>query len=585
MRWPSSVFFVLALGAVSLLGCSENQEEASGLEWPPNATAYFDELGILSADCETDQDCAMVLGYYHAADRFVQMEFRRRLATGRLAEIFEKDFAQFLGLVDVSAEQRAVFSTRGGRPIEDPFLENSSEETLGMLQAYAAGVNQWIADVQSGSNGAVFPREFSSPPFAYSPEQIPAWTLEDSAVGVLLVIDSLTRQASFDVNAGIAREEIGDDDKFADIWSLRPQVESSILTPGWQPPAAVNSAAAALEESSSSRAPLESGPALRRLSARTARNQNLQSTLRGGETSPGTGSNSWVLGPSRTSGGNALLASDIHLGFSQPAIWYVAHLDATTNGSGDIHTAGVTIPGLPWVIAGQNEQLAWGPTNTFLDFTDWYVEELVTDTEGRATGVMFEGEPVPFTRVPFTASYSDGTEEDRELLFVPHHGPVREIDLVNNVAITLRWTLQDITTDANMFTPLAKAETVEQGRVANESATAWGSCYVMADTEGTIGYFPYNKPAKRHWATNLDGDAPPWVPLDGRCEAPERCYEWTESWSAAELPQVVDPPEGFIATANNDITGALFDGDPTNDGYPPLQTEPSPRFATHASPS
>ena len=579
MRYLFGIMCVCALGVVPFVGCTESKQAEPDPEWPPNATAYFDEYGILHADCAFDEDCAMVLGYYHAADRFVQMDFRRRFVTGRLSDVIDKGYGQLLGLADVSAETRAVFSTRDGAPIEEMLLEHSSDETRAMLEAYSAGVNQWIADVKDGSNGAVFPHEFGDWPFVYSPDEIPAWTPEDSAASVMLVIDSLTRQLSYDIKRGIAREEIGDDDKFMDIWSLQPQVESSILTPGWQPPAAAKTSIAVHEGSSTPGEELKSGPALRRLSARTSGNEAVQGTVLGGAATPsGTGSNSWVLGPSRTANGNALLASDIHLGMSQPAIWYVAHLDAKTNGSGTIHVAGVTIPGLPWVIAGQNERMAWGPTNTFLDYTDWYVEELVKDAEGRATGVMFQGEVVPFTKIPFTATYSDGTEEQQELLFVPHHGPVREIDLDNNVAITLRWTPQDITTDLNMFSSLAKAETVEQGRVANESATAWGSCYVMADAEGTIGFFPYNKPAKRTWATNLDGGAAPWLPLDGRCETPERCYEWTEFWGPADLPQVVNPPEGFIATANNDITGALFDGDPTNDGYPPLQTEPAPSF-------
>jgi penicillin amidase len=588
---PYSLAFLFAL-TLAFAGCSETGSAGGSggtggvggtggtpdLEWPPEATAYFDEYGILSADCATDTDCAMVLGYFHATDRFVQMDFHRRVVTGRLTDIFDKDFGQFLGLADLSAERRAVLSTREGRPIEEQFIEQSSEETQTMLEAYAAGVNQWIAHVQNGSNGAVFPREFANPPFVYSAEQIPEWTVEDSAAVGLLLVDTLTRGASFDVNAGIAREEIGDDDKFADIWSLRPQVESSILAPGWQPPATSASAALAPKEASTSKG-LESRPALRRLSARTVRNAKVLGTVSGSSApSPGTGSNSWVLGPSRTANGNALLASDMHLPASQPATLYVTHLDAKTHGSGAIHVAGVTVPGLPFVITGHNERIAWGPTNTYLDFTDFYIEELVKDPDGRAVGVMFQGEMVPFTRVPFTATYSDGSEEQRELLFVPHHGPVREIDLANNVAMTVRWTGQDAGTDLNQFIPLAKAETVEQGRVANESATAWGACYVMADVEGTIGYFPYNRPAKRDWATNLDGDAPPWVPLDGRCETPERCYEWTEVWGPADLPQVVNPPEGFIATANNDITGSLFDGDPTNDGYPPLQTEPWTSF-------
>jgi len=543
-------------------------------EWPPDATAYFDQYGILNADCATDEDCAMVLGYYHAADRFVQMDFRRRFPTGRLTEIVDRDFAYLLEIRAPAAESRALFSTREGRPLEDFVLEQASAKTIALLEAYSAGVNQWIDDVQNGRNDAVFPREFADPPFAYGPADIPQWTPSDSFAAVLLIVERSTSREGFEVSAGAARDVIKDDLRFSDLWALRPRVESSILPPGWTPPESSSSGAAAIEKQQPRRDGVNAGPALRRLEVRLKRIQEIQRSILGADLAGG--SNNWVIAPSRSMTGNALLANDPHQPMGQPAMFYLAHLDAKTSGTGTIHAAGATTPGIPWVVVGQNENIAWGVTDTFLDMTDVYVEELVKDGGGNAMGVMFKGEVVLFTRVPFTVRYSDGTSEEHELLFVPHHGPVREIDLDNGVAITLRWTGHDMDTDVEVLTPLSTATTVMEARAAVENVTTLGWNLVAADIDGNIGWFPYNRIPKRTWATNLSGDAPPWLPLDGRCVTPERCYEWTEYFDYAELPQALNPSEGFIATANNDMTGALFDGDPTNDGYAPFQTHVVP---------
>ena len=545
------------------------------LTWPPDAKAYFDQYGILHADCMSDEDCAMVLGYYHAFDRFVQMDFRRRFPTGRLAEVLNKDIAQFLDVPGLAADTRALFSTLDGTPMEDVFLEHASDKTLALLEAYSAGVNQWIVDVRNGEHGATFPREFAQAPFEYGPEDIPDWTPSDSVATLLALLEGLTNDEALEVRAGEARELIGNDVKFSDLWSRRPGIESSIVPPGWKPPSTgAKSDRSEAKAASVSRKPLKAWRAIRRLSARLEKNAGfLRMLFLGGQFSASAGSNSWVLAASRTATGNPLLANDPHLSLTQPSVWYLAHLDAKTNGLGQIHSAGATTAGIPTVLVGQSDTIAWGMTNTHIDYSDVYVEELVKDAEGNPSGVMFKGAEVPFSRIPFTIRFNDGSEEQRELLMVPHHGPVREIDAESGVALTLRWTAQNGSTDMNMFTALNLARTVEEARLGLENSTTSGQCVVVADASGNIGYFPYSRPPKRTWATNLDGDAPPWLPLDGRGD-----YEWTEHWDYADLPQLVNPKAGFIATANNDITGALFDGDPTNDGYPPLQTDPVPGF-------
>jgi penicillin amidase len=262
---------------------------------------------------------------------------------------------------------------------------------------------------------------------------------------------------------------------------------------------------------------------------------------------------------------------------SQPATWYLAHLDAKTNGAGEIHSAGSTFAGLPWVIVGQNESIAWGLTTTVMDFSDVYIETLVKDGDGNPTGVMFKGEEVAFTRVPFTLNFSNGTTDEKELLFVPHHGAVREIDVDNNTAVTLRWTGNDVDTDINFLTELVLATNIEEAQVALENITSIGQNVVVIDPDNNIGWFPYNRLPKRTWATNLTGEAPPWLPLDGSGD-----YEWDEYFALEELPQAMNPASGYVATANNDMTGSLFDGDPTTlpngDPNPPYQVEAAAGF-------
>ncbi len=549
--------------------------------WPPDADVFLDEYGIFNADCATDTDCAMALGYFHARDRFVQMDLQRRLSTGRLTEVVNKTLVEQVGLldalIDTAAENRALYSTRDGRLASDAAIENTDEKTRGLLDAYAVGVNQWLSDVRGGENDAVWPVEFESPLLDYGPEDASDWTPADSVATILTLIGSLTNDEDKHFRAQQALDRIGDIDRYLDLWSLEPVGKSPILEQGSYPTATASLLPGTVEKkvrnpgnlaltrrAQRSIAALSDRPSsadlLRRLFPQT---EIANSSI---------GSNNWVLGPSKTASGNTILSNDPHLGLSQPAVWYLAHLDAKTNGTGELHTAGATFAGLPYVIVGQNETIAWGVTNTGLDFTDVYVEELVKDEEGEPFGVRFNGEVVEFVRVDFELEFSDGSSETRELLFVPHHGPVRSIDSENDVAVTLRWTGNDITTDVNIPSALGQATTVLEARDALENGTTIGQNWVVIDNQGNFGWFPYNRIPKRTWAENLDLTDPsepfPWFPLPGTGE-----YEWDEYFAYEELPQAFNLSKGWIATANSDHTGASFDGNPTNDGFAPQQTD------------
>ena len=580
MRYLFGFLCVCALGVMPLAGCTESKQEPD-LEWPPNATAYFDQYGILSADCATDEDCAMVLGYYHAADRFVQMDLRRRNFTGRLTDFVDKNVAKAVGIPEIAVLNRAVFSTRDGLPAEQSLYEQASPEVIAVLKAYSAGVNQWIDDVRDGNNGAVFPREFDAPLFVYAPDDIPEWTPQDS-LAILIGYTSSGNQEALQVAAGVARSAINDDAKFSDLWSRRPISNSAMLPPDWVPPAPYGSPVATNEVSRDEKRSdlpqrLNAAPALQRLHERFDRKRGLPQLMVGGPAEIVGGTNAWAVAPSKSAGGTTLIANDSHVAMTQPAFWYVAHLDAKTHGRGQIHAAGFTWVGIPWIWLGQNEDIVWAGTNAFMDLSDVYIEELVKDAEGNASGVMFQGAEVPFKRVPFTVTFVDGEAEEHELLFVPHHGPVRELDADNNVAIALRWAGHDASTDPEAGYDLSMAANLDQARAALRKVTAIQETRVIADRQGNIGWFPYNRVPKRSWATRLDGAAPPWLPLDGT-----GAYEWTEYFGYDELPQLVNPQKGFVAYSNNDMTGALSDGDPTTlpSGafLPPVQVDVIPGY-------
>ena len=505
---------------------------------------WIDDLGIPHIDCQTDEDCIATLGYLHARDRFAQMDIRRRVTTGRLH--------QLVGELAIGTDtgNRALYSSPTGEPAEEVMLRNASETTLKWLEAYADGVNAFLADVRLGRNGAVLPDEYSFP--LVNLDVLPPWEPTDSLAAVLALINSLTNDSDRELALGEAYAAVPADFA-ADLYGPTPALVSVIQSDFEFPK--LNRAPERMvspERIAQLRTAL---PALRAARERV----QASNVLREYEEVPDRGSNNWVLGPDMTANGSTLLSNDPHLGLSNPAIWYYAHMDAVTNGSGTIRSAGQSFAGLPWVVIGQNADIAWGATNTYFDMSDVYVETLNAD----GTGVMFDGGEVPFTVVDYEVRPHDAEPSTVELLFVPHHGPVLSVDEESGTAISLRWTGNTATTDGNMLTDLMVATNVEEARDALRSVTTIGQNWVVIDNSGSIGWFPYNAVPTRPWASM---DLPSFLPLPGDGSA-----EWGEPFAYDALPQLYNPEAGYIATANNDMNGALSDGDPFNDGTSPLQ--------------
>lgn len=363
-------FLAACLCALAVCACSNDATSETGgggdggsggvaadLEWPPTAVVYLDAYGVPNADCETDEDCAMVLGYFHARDRFVQMDLQRRLSTGQLSQVVNRPLVEAVGLlellIETAAANRALYSTRDGRPAELVALDNMDDKTMGLYQAYTAGVNQWLDEVRNGENGATWPAEFNSPLLDYEPADAPDWRVEDSLATVLTLVGSLTNDESTQVRAAVARQAIDDNLRFQDLWSLEPLHKTSILEPDAFPSP---SARAEPKGRDRPRPPIErrARSALAALSARLARTEQLAQLFPEIVGAPrDVGSNNWALGPTKTQSGRAFFSADSHLGLSQPSTFYVAHLDAKTAARGPSILPGIRLPGCRMFCSGK----------------------------------------------------------------------------------------------------------------------------------------------------------------------------------------------------------------------------------------
>jgi penicillin amidase len=527
-------------------GGSASGVSIPGLSAPVEAA--YDANGLLHLTCAADDDCFAALGYFHASNRFFFMDFVRNLVEGSLGSIVKA------GQLVLSQDfvNRQWFCTRQGVPLEQALYSAASPEVQGHMNAYTKGVNAWLADLKAGKNGASLTTEYGFALIVETPENIRAWAPEDSAAVGLYVLDDLSNNSASELEAAkdlpLLSPVVG-----AELFSLKPVFPAFTvpaatgMPPAWHLPGPGGSLAGLLDwRSTLSGARSYAGSIGLGAKAR----------LKGD-----VGSNDWVVAPSQTANGHALLANDPHLPLMNPSVWFPVEIDAKSKGKGTYHMAGSTFPGLPSVMVGQNEKIAWGVTTAYYDMADEYLETLAPG----GAGVMFNGQAVPFFTKSFTFQNAAGSPVTQTFQWVPHHGPVVSIDMTKGTAVSIRWTgHEQPNTDLDAFFAVGRSGTVAEAKAGLAMyASSANQNFVLVDTAGNIGWYPFSKVPSRPWAS---AQVPPWLPLPGDGSA-----EWQGTVPIASLPALTNPPKGFVATANNDMTGASADGDPTNDGVPAIQ--------------
>lgn len=537
---------------------------------------------------ENDYDAALVLGYLHARDRFFQMDLMRRQASGASAEL--------LGRAALASDILA--RTLGLRRAAEASVEVHSAEVRALLEAYAAGVNAYLEDPATA-----LPPEYRA--LELTKAGVPPWTIIDSIVTAKALAFGLSffddAELSVALNACQQAGKAGGFDGaalfFEDLVRVAP-FDPTVSVPGFLTPFPVVRATARRE------AMIQAARALPEVIApETLRlAEKYVDSLRKAPLFEGTlapqaarpASNWWLIGGRLTASGHPMLASDPHMSLSTPPVWYEAHLIVRNDPQrGPMTVAGVSLPGVPGIVLGCNEHACWGATMNPLDVTDTFQERIVFDFPSLTPkGTLFEGRIEPLVIIPQTFKFNQvgnqvqndvvdaqvGPFEGGLTLIVPrrNYGPIVAFDasdLLNITALSIQYTGLAPTREAQTFLGFARARSIDDFKRALRFFTFGSQNWAYADIEGNIAYFTSAELPLREdleMLGRVDG-TPPFLIRDGT-------HRYRNEWLPVttpqpdqvlpyqilpfeEMPQAVNPSQGFIANANNDPVGLTLEND------------------------
>lgn len=481
------------------------ETEVAGLSAPIEIVR--DNANVPHIFGESDADVFFGLGYAHAQDRLWQMTFMRRLAQGRLSELFGPDTVQ----TDILLRRLDLYTAARDS------VADQTPEARAALDAYSAGVNAWLTEVQSGAKGRGAPEMwlFNHP--------IAPWTPADS----LAIVKVMALQLSSHVENEVLRARL----------SLYLDADARI---GDLLPDSTGPGIGALPEYAAL------VPGVRRYTPNIRTAFDPLSPVKPRELAGA--SNAWAAAPSRSTSGSTLMANDPHLGFTAPAIWYLARLELSSGG-----VIGGTIPGLPLILTGRGATLGWGLTTAYADDQDLYMEEV---NPGDAT--LYRG-PDGWER--FRTRDSIITVKDAPAVTVQlqwtENGPVLSDENFNSGTIrkpghviSLAWTA--LTHDDTSFSAalrLMQSASVQQALTATEGFIAPAQNLTLADRNRiaitTIGALPARDPAHESMGR---------LPTYGY--RPEN--RWQGWLPRSANPRVVNPAGGIVGNTNNKLVDRPF---------------------------
>ncbi|MCX7930695.1 MAG: penicillin acylase family protein [Chlorobi bacterium] len=493
---------------------------------------YRNEFAIPHIIAVKDEDAFVALGYIHARDRLWQMDFLRRVARGRLAEIFGEQF------VATDAFFRTLGIEHTTRSVIYPGL---SAESKRVLSAYARGVNLFLSNHRNQ-----LPFEFGA--LGYTPDP---WEATDCiAIGRLIAFD-LSMSFWVDIVLGEIADRYGVETALALIPEDQPY-SPRVLQPNQLP-------TPAQRQQPESHSSWWNAPGVDRLLDRFA---TVYSTARiqAGMQGYSSGSNSWAVSLSGPDGNDAILANDPHLALGLPPRWYQVHLS-----SPNYNVIGVTVPGLPVVLSGRNNTIAWGATNVMLDDCDYFIEVrdslrpslVIVGSEKLKVRVRFDtikarrkGLPMSEHRIrietvlgrPILSSVHPSARNDSIIGFPLTHSGT---SLAERYALSVAWTGLQPSDEVAAILGVMRARSWTQFRHALRTWAVPALNFTYADIAGNIGIQPAGSVPQRD-------SGHPNLPRPGW----NRRYHWRGIMTNA-FPSVYNPPSKYVASANNKTSDSL----------------------------
>ncbi len=499
----------------------------SGLNGPVEVVR--DGAGVPHIYATTPHDLFLAQGFVHAQDRFWQMDTWRHIGAGRLSEMFGES----------QLETDVFLRTMGWYPLAERQYESSTGESRLLLDAYAEGVNQYIGDRSEAMLGL----EYTVLGLINRGYEIEPWHPADTLVWGKVMAWELRSNLEEEIDRALA------------LGSLTP-AELEALYPPYPPdhPLIVGANRPHIPGETTNPAPISGLVGL--FESANANFESIDVWAPGGTSS--IGSNSWVVGPAMSDTGTALLANDPHLAIQMPSIWYqnALHCEPKTDAC-PYSVGGFSFAGLPGVIIGHNDDIAWGFTNLAPDVADLFIEKINPDNPNQ---YEFEGAWLDMDVRTETIVTPAGPIE--ATIRATHHGPIVSdaygrlgdfgtqsgIDVPSEYALALQWVaLEETNSLSTTIRSLNLASNFEEFREALRTFDVPSQNVVYADTSGNIGY-----------------QAPGLIPIrqagNGRSPVPGWTgeYEWTGFISFDDLPTAFNPSEGYIVTANNPVTDGSF---------------------------
>jgi penicillin amidase len=569
-----------ALVVAGLVICLTGGAAVAELDAP--ASIVYDQFHVPTIVAETEHDAIFLMGYHQARERLFQMDLQRRAAAGTLAELFGPAvLAQDVQLRTLGLDRAAARS-----------LLVQTPEVMAWLQAYADGVNAYLAD-----ENYLLPIEYLL--LETDRDGIQPWTPLDSLTTAKLLAWDLSFSTEDIPNTLALLNFLGVGGILgfnglqlfgADLYRTAPFDPSISIPPTLN---AESGDPPDMPEPDDTLPDFYSDPNFGTLVQdyrdAIADIPMLASTLESGGS--GQGSNWWIADGSLTASGDAMIANDPHLSLGTPSTFHEMHLNVT----GGLNVTGVSFPGVPGIVLGCNDTICWGATKNFADVTDIYNEELKALIPGdpfTPTHTVFDGafEPLVFVPQQYLINIiGDGVLNNKVdsglgptqggvTLVVPrrNNGPIVSVSVdpatLALSGISIAYTGWSATQELETFRRFARATSMQEFKDALQYFDVGAQNWAYADINGNIAYYTSAEIPIREDLQILfapDGLVGPFLIRDG---AHNSMHEWlplanpqpqqalsTEILPFDEMPQVENPAAGFVLNANNDPIGTTLD--------------------------
>lgn len=586
-----------------LVGCSSWASAQTTIEAPGLAnevSVYTDANGIPTIVGETETDVSFVQGYLHAKDRFFQMDFLRRVASGTLGELFGQAAISNDITLRTLGLRRAAWSS---------YTELTAKE-LAWLKSYTDGVNHYLANNPLPPEYAALELSMAEP-----------WSSVDSLViGKLLAFqlsfDSSLSDIGNTIRVGTYQavgQAVGFDGTalFLQDLNISVPVDGRVSIPDF-----FDRAGIIVPEDASSQTTM-AAESTAESAKKVPKDMNLETVFGqlGARVMPMVdpelvnlakryrdrvanlpflsetrdfGSNWWAVAGEHTQSGYPLFANDPHLGLDIPPIFMNENVVVRDE---DLAVSGVVFPGAPVNAQACNLHMCWGSTVNRLDVTDVFQDPILVNNFGLPTHTVHKGKRERilyafqsyFVNVPGNGTFDSvvranvGYDSGGITFIVPRRnfGPI--VELLGDSALTVQYTGWGPTFELSTFRAWSRADSLEDFEIGLRDFAFGSQNFLYVDVEGNIAYYVGGEmPLRQDLQTELApaGGIPPWFIRDG---SGALAHEWLITDSPQEgqatqyalipreeMPQVKNPPWGYLANANNDPVGTTLDGNPLN---------------------